>query len=793
MNEPPPVGLTHAEVQKRIDAGQINATPDSLVPSMLKIIQKNTLTLFNFINMSLALTLIALGYPRDALFGIVAVVNTLMGIAQEVRAKRTLDKLTILSQSKVCLVRDGQSLELPPGEAVLGDTMLLRQGDQVCADATITASAGMKADESLLTGESDRIPKNPGDKVLSGSFITAGYGYAQITAVGKDNYAAALTSEAKQEKKERSRLLRHLRMLIRVLAVLIIPLGAIFFYTSYVKDRLELDASILGTAAAMVGMIPEGLVLLTGLTLTIGALQLARRKALVQSLSGIETLARADVLCLDKTGTITDGTLSVEQIDCFRGHESQATQAISEILHATDDQNVTAVALRERFGKPPEWTPGYVLPFSSERKWSGAFFPGKGSWILGGSGGGSGGGIPLNGLSGGQDLAERVEEYAGQGYRVLLLAFSPHEIEKENLPGELFVAALILLSDKIRPDAPNTFRFFEREGVVLKVISGDHPRTVAAIASRAGLDGKSVDMSRLDSGTCYNSLAEEYTVFGRASPAQKRDLIRAMRKNGHTVCMTGDGVNDILAMRESDCSLAMAGGSGAARSAGDFVLMTSDFSAMTDIMRQGRRVINNIERVAGLYLVKTIYSFLLTLIFIILPLNYPFKPIQMTLISAFMVGIPTFFLALRPDYAQPGRNFWKNVLIFSLPGALIVVFNTLIIQLAGDWRFFDLPWNDTSTMSVLLIGVVGLSLLFRITKPLTKPFVFLFCTLGIGFISMFIFTREFFSLESLFTRNVFFYLPLAVAVNPMLSAMSRIFGRIMDWGSSRLKKYQGGR
>lgn len=767
-------GLTQEQVRQRMEAGAHNKQPEGLTPSIGKIVRKNTCTLFNLINVLLALAILLVGHIENTLFIGIALCNTAMGIFQEVRAKRTLDRLSILAQTKAHAVRDGKITAIGCEEIVMDDVILLQTGNQVCADAVVLQSQGLEMDEALLTGEPDGIRKEPGDKVMSGSFVVGGSAYVRVTAVGDDNYATALTKEAKRVKKSRSKLMRNLTLIIRVLTFIIIPVGIVLFYNQYTTDGATIQSAVLGASAAMLGMIPEGLILLTGITLTVSALNLARNNALVQSLDSIETLARVDVICLDKTGTITDGTLSFETLDKLEQvPDGWAEQAISELMGALQDENVTADILRKAFGSERRWKLETAVPFSSKRKWSGATFEGEGSFVIG---------APAFVF---QDkslpLFGRAQTYTARGLRVLCLAHTDQPIQGDALPAKLRCIALLVLSDTIRAEAPETFRYFREQGVTLKVISGDDPLTVSAIASAAGLEGyeKAVDMSRIAPGTDLRAIAEENTVFGRVSPQQKRELICALGANGHTTCMTGDGVNDVPAMKEADCSVAMVSGSDAARSACDFVLMTSNFSAMIQVLREGRRVINNIENVAAMYLVKTIYSTILSILYTFLPLPYPFTPLQLTPINVFTVGIPSFLLALRPNFERPEGRFLPNVLENSLPAAITVIMNILIVELAGI--AFELTTLETSTMHVLLTATVGFVLLFRVSEPLTGKMIVINIALIAGFLAFFILGGPFFTLGSLFNRTAFFYLPLLYASIYVFRGLSSGVCRIEAW------------
>ncbi|MDR1736106.1 MAG: HAD-IC family P-type ATPase [Oscillospiraceae bacterium] len=775
---PGDAGLTSQQVRSRLDAGAYNVQPEGLTPTVGRILFKNTVSLFNLLNVALAILLIVVGHPENTLFMGIVLSNSAMGIIQELRAKRTLDKLAILARGSAAVIRDGVETQTEPGGIVLHDLLRLRAGAQIYADAEVVRSDGLECDESLLTGEPDSIYKNPGDKLLSGSFVTAGGGLARVIAVGRDNYASMLTVEAKKVKNAKSKLMRVLNFIIRCVSFTVIPVGALMFYSKF-SSGAQIPDAVLDTASAVVGMIPQGLILLTGVTLTVGALNLARRGAMVQSLFSIETLARADVLCLDKTGTITDGTLSFEEIIPLPGFDAQtAENALGLLMGALDDQNATADALRKRFGADRSKAPDAVIPFSSSRKYSGAQFGGV-SFVLG---------APAFVFPGGDGaFFEKAGELAQTGKRVLCLARSDSALGEQALPLGLQCAALIVLSDTVRADARETFRYFADEGVTLKVISGDDARTVSNIAGKAGIAGAEdfIDMSACPDGTEFTELVKRYTVFGRVSPAQKRELVLALQKNGHTTCMTGDGVNDILAMKASDCSVAMMAGSDAARGAGDFVLVNSDFSAMINVLKEGRRVINNIETVSCLYLTKTVFSALLSLLFIFLPHPYPYTLLQMTPVNALTVGVPSFFLALRANYYRPEGRFLENVLEKALPAALTVVFNVLFILAASV--LFGLSEKESSTINVFLVGVVGFVLLAATARPITKWVRLLLGALCAASAALFIFFGRFFDYGNMFTRNALFYLPLILISSRMFWFLSARTKGIAAWYGRRRK------
>jgi cation-transporting ATPase E len=772
-------GLTADQVRRRIAAGSVNAQPQGLTPTIGRIYRKNILTLFNMIMASLGLLLIIAGRPAQALFLGIAVINTALGIFQEIRSKRKLDKLSILSQSPVRVFRDGNIVPLPPGEIVLDDILLIGAGEQVAADSIVVESEGLEANESLLTGESDNIQKKHGDTVLSGSFIAAGRATVKVSAVGSGSFATALTAEAKKVKTQTSRLMRILRGIIRVLAVAILPLGGFLFYRQLQASGDWIEA-LVGSATAIIGMIPQGLVMLTGITMTVSAVKLTKHKALVQSLDAIETLARVNMLCLDKTGTITDGTLTFEQMVLMEGQDAKEVRAaVAGLMGALKDDNATAAGLRKEFGSMPG-TAMHVVPFSSARKWSGATV-----------GAPAGRGGPVSYIIGApafvfpkQAVSPQVKKFAEDGFRVLCIAKSSTPLRDAALPPDLSCMALLVLSDTVRANAPDTFRHFIEQGVTLKVISGDDPLTVSHVAGKAGIPGaeRFIDMSRVTGDLSF--IIEDYTVFGRVSPSQKRDLIRAMKRAGHTTCMTGDGVNDVIAMKEADCAIAMINGSAAARGASDFVLMTSDFSAMTGIMNEGRRVINNIESVAALFMLQVIYAMLLTLTYSSFLQVYPFpyEQFQMTPVNFLTVGLPSFFLALRKNYSKPQNRFVTGILEHSLPAAVSVLLGVLALQAAGI--LFELQQNDLFSMNIFIIGIAALVLLVRITLPLSKPFIALYCVIGAAFSALFL-GAGMFDLENLVTRNVFFYLPVAVAIPYVYGKIGGFIRMVRGWWRQR--------
>lgn len=782
-------GLSEQTVQQRYQSGQYNKEVEDLSRTTSQIVRENSITLFNFINLFLAVAVFLVGYPKNALFFWIIIVNTAIGIIQEIHAKRTIDRLSLVNKTKVTVLRDQHLLKLYQEELVLGDVLYLTLGNQIPSDATVIYTDGLEVDESLLTGESDNILKQIDDPLMSGSFITSGYAYAEVTAVGEDNFVAKLSKEAKSEKQSTSELMRSLNLLIRSLTFAIIPIGLLLFWSQYLSTQ-SLPKTVLGVSGALISMIPEGLMLLTSVAFAVGAANLAKKKTLIQRLACIETLARVDTICLDKTGTITDGTLYFKELIVEAPFDRPTVEnVLGQVMTALADQNATAQALRASFPlKQKQWEVRSVMPFSSARKWSGVSFKEHETYVMG---------APEFIYSEVPEAIQAIIDlYSQKGHRVLVLVGFSEDLAAGQFPEKMETLAILVLADTIRENAKETFSYFENEDVTLKVISGDNPVTVSNIAINAGILGAEnfVDMSSLPEEVDYQQLVETKTVFGRVTPYQKRELIRALKENGHTTCMTGDGVNDILSLREADVSVAMASGSEAARAVSDVVLLNSDFGNMIQVLHEGRRVINNIERVAAMYMVKTIYSAILAVSFIFLALPYPFAPLQLTPINTLTVGLPSFILALKPSYERIKGHFLTNILRISFPGALTVIFCIFTLQLAGSW--FDLTHAEVSTMCVLLTGCIGFQVLGRVAKPLDKRRKIMVWLLLAGFLACFLFFGNFFMYTTLFTRNVLFYLPLILGSRSIFNFMAKLMSKLAKewpvisrkWKRSKIKE-----
>ncbi|HIS99248.1 MAG TPA: HAD-IC family P-type ATPase [Candidatus Faecaligallichristensenella faecipullorum] len=755
-------GLSEAQVRARVEAGLTNQTSRAPGKTTAQILRGNLMTLFNLLNLVLAILVISVGSYKNALFMIVIILNAVIGTVQELRAKKTVEKLSVISAPTALAVRSGREVKLGVSELVLDDVMVLKSGMQICADGVVLEGE-IEVNESLLTGESDPILKRPGDGLMSGSFVVSGRANARVDKVGDDNYAAQLTRDAQRLKKPNSELMKSLNALIRVISVVILPLGAALFIKSRFILHESLQDGVVSTVAAMVGMIPEGLILLTSVALAVGVIRLAQRKTLVQELYCMETLARVDVLCLDKTGTITEGSMEVQGIIPLAAPEDQVRTDMGILASAMQDDNPTFAALRAAFPPIQGSAPLKVVPFSSARKWSGARFEKLGSLVLGA------GEFVLGADY--QSIRGRVEECAQKGQRVLVLAQSDQDFQGEQgLPQGLKPLALLTLADKIRPEAAGTLRFFAEQDVDLRVISGDNPKTVAAVAGRAGLKDAQlcVDASTLKTEEQIRQAAARYKVFGRVTPEQKCKLVRALKAQGHVVAMTGDGVNDVPALKEADCSVAMASGSDAARQVAQLVLLDNNFASMPHVVLEGRRVINNIRRSASLFLTKTLFSFLLAIISLIFGAGYPFEPIQLTLFSTITIGIPSFFLALEPNRARIQGKFLQTVIRQAAPGALCIVLGVQALTALATGT----P-EQLSTMATLYAVLVGLIVLFRVCMPFNRNRVVLFAGCCVLFVGAICLLPVWFSLAALERNHVLMVLGAAVVGGLALPLLSK--------------------
>lgn len=764
----PNVGLDKEQVEERVLRNMVNFKSDAISKSYLKIFTTNIFTLFNIVNVFLAaMILIFNGQVKNMLFAIIAIVNLVIGIVQEIRSKVALDKLSLVSAPSIEVMRSGEKVSLPTSEIVIDDVIILKQGSQIPTDC-IVIDGECEVNESLLTGEQDDIHKQNGDRMMSGSFVQSGTCKARVIAVGDDTYASKLMSEAKKFKKSKSELMRSINWIIRIATIIIFPLGILMFKTN-MTYATSVSSAVTATVSSVIGMIPEGLVMLTSIALALGIIRLAKRRTLVQDLYSIETLARVDTLCLDKTGTITEGTMQVENVHVYSSRLGSVDDIMANLVSALGQNNATFEACAHYFSSNERYEVLKLMPFSSARKWSGASFKDAGTYIVG---------APEFVLKDRYYMVDRdVKEYASQGFRVLVLVKTSETLKDGDMSTEkMKIIALIVLSDKIRSTAKATFDYFEKQGVQLKVISGDNPLTVSKVAERAGLKNaeKYVDASvDLDTPDKIYEAAEKYTVFGRVSPSQKKELIAALKAHGHTVGMTGDGVNDVMALKEADCSIAMASGSDASRNVSQLVLLDSDFSALPSVVAEGRRVINNIERAASLFLVKTTFSAVLSLLLIIFQLStYPFEPIQLTLINTLFVGIPSFILALEPNDRRVKGNFLSKVFKRALPAGLTVAFAiTLICWIYNDIGFDVSP--QISTMSVYITACVSFIVLMQVCMPYTKDKIFMLALLFVAFVFAVSnpFLSEMFTLVSLYPDMVVKLVIIMLCIIPIMAFM----------------------
>lgn len=714
-HETPSTGLSAAEVAARVARGQVNETGERTSRTFGEIVKANVLTRFNAILGSMLVVILIVGPLNDALFGIVLVSNALIGIVQEVRAKRTLDRLAVLSAPRARVVRDGRAQEIAVEEVVLDDLLEVRTGDQIPADGIVRVVDGLEADESLLTGESEPIDKREGDELLSGSFVVAGTGRFQAVRIGPDAYARKLAAEARRFTVVHSELVAGINRILRYVTWAIFPTAALLLYSQFAINDEGWREAMTGTVAGVVGMVPEGLVLLTSIAFAVAAVTLARRKVLVQELPAVEGLARVDVVCLDKTGTLTEGEVVFDRLDEFPGADHDEVEAALGALADDENANATLRAIGFTFPPPEGWERTLVVPFSSARKWSAAAFGDHGAWVIGAPE------MVWARAAPDDPVRAQADELAASGARVLLLARARANLTGDELPAAMEPTALVLLEEKLRPDAPDTLRYFAEQGVELKVISGDNPRTVGAVAQRVGLPhaGTPVDARELpEDEAALADVLEEHTVYGRVSPHQKQGMVRALQSRGHVVAMTGDGVNDALALKLADIGVAMGSGAAATRSVAQLVLLDGRFATMPGVVAEGRRVIANIERVANLFVTKTVYAMLLALAVGIGRLPYPFLPRHLTLVSSFTIGIPAFFLSLAPNPRRYVPGFVRRVLRFTIPAGFVAAaatFGAYALARVQDGVSLD----EARTTAALVLLTIGLWVLIILARPLT--------------------------------------------------------------------------
>lgn len=705
-------GLTAAEVNARIEAGKINIADDSSDRTTGKIIRDNLLTYFNLIFLVITVLLCIAGAFRDLTFLPIIIGNILIGIVQELRAKKTLDKMKILNAGHAVVIREGKRQKVTAEELVIDDLVWLSSGDAICADSVVV-SGEITVNESMLTGEADGIVKKENEELLSGSFVVSGEGYARLTRVGNDSYISKLTNEAKALKKgEESEMIRSINMFVKVIGIIIIPMSVILFVQAFVFRNASFRTSITSMVASIIGLIPEGLYLLTTLALAVSVMKLAKDKVLLHDMKSIESLARVDVLCVDKTGTITKPEMTVTEIvSC----DDSMNEVFTDYVMSSIDNNATAVALKKYLNDNNvvngKRTASKVYPFNSTVKY-GAMAFNDDYYVLGAP--------EFIIKTGFNNLKDDISQYTTKGYRVIVLAKAESLTRDGVIDGEILPLGFVVLANEIRDNAVETFTYFKEQGVAIKVISGDNPATVSEVARQAGIENaeKYVDASTLTDNLMISEAIAKYTVFGRVTPKQKQQFVKALKMQGHTVAMTGDGVNDILALKDADCSVAMASGSEATAQAAQIVLLDSDFSRMPEIVLEGRRVVNNVQRSASLFLVKNLFSLLLTIFSTVLMISYPLMPSQVSLISMFTIGIPGFLLALEPNKSRIKGHFLGNVLLKALPAGLTDFFAVSALVICG--HVFNIPSTDIATASTLLIAVVGFMIMIKISHPFNK-------------------------------------------------------------------------
>ncbi len=766
-------GLSSQQVQEHRLHGWTNRAVDPPSKTIKEIVQDNVFTYFNLIFLVLAALLIVVGSFRDLTFLPVIILNTLIGIIQETRAKKVLDNLTMMNAPHVTVVRDGKSSTIDAEELVLDDIVIFKAGSQVCADAEVCAGE-VQVNESLLTGESDEITKRKGDSLMSGSFIVSGQCHARLEKVGEDSYISKLTMEAKgMQDGEQSEMIRSLDKLVKCVGIAIIPIGIVLFLQAFVLQEEGFRSSVTSMIAAIIGMVPEGLYLLASVALAVSSIRLAQKKVLLHDMKCIETLARINVLCVDKTGTITENTMEVQDVIPTEEYQSKETGDLMAVLGdftaAQSKDNITMEAMKRYFTTSSGRIPVSKTGFSSATKYSSVTFE-DGAYVLG---------APEFVLRENyEDYTETINKYALKGARVLVFGIYDGEIDGKPLKKGITPLAYVLLANPIRKEAKETFAYFAEQGVEVKVISGDNPLTVCEVAKTAGIANaeRCVDASALKTDEEMREAVLKNTVFGRVTPNQKRQFVQILKEQGKTVAMTGDGVNDVLALKDADCSIAMASGSEAAAQASQLVLLESDFSCMPQVVLEGRRVVNNIQRSASLFLVKNIFSFLLSLASVVFMFTYPLEPSQISLISMFTIGIPAFFLALEPNKNIIKGHFLTNVFLKALPAALTDVLAVGALVIFG--QTFGVSSTDISTAATMLLAIVGFMILYKISAPMNKMRAVILggCIAGLLFCSVFL--NNVFAITGMTTKCIMLFVVFAIATEPVLRYLTIVIEKL---------------
>lgn len=765
----PDVGLLDEQVQQHISDGWMNHAVGAPSKTTKEIIQSNVFTYFNLIFVVLALLLCLVGSFRDLTFLPVIIANTCIGIFQEIRAKKVLDNLTMLNAPTATVIRNSKSSTIPAEELVLDDIVIFKAGNQICADA-IVCNGEVQVNESLLTGESDEITKKSGDLLMSGSFIVSGECRARLDKVGEDAYISKLTLQAKEmNHQEQSEMIRSLDKLVKFVGIAIIPIGLLLFIQAFFFQHTAFRSSVTSTVAAIIGMIPEGLYLLASVALAVSSIRLAKKKVLLHDMKCIETLARVNVLCVDKTGTITENTMQVKDIIPSTHYDSKTMAPLETLLSdfavSMSNDNITMAAIKSHFHAPSGKKAIAKTGFSSATKYSSVTFEEQ-TYVLGAP--------EFVLLDTYPDYEADILSYASKGMRILVFGTYDGEIDGSLLTKPVLPLGYLLLANPIRKQAKETFSYFANQGVAVKVISGDNPSTVSEVAKEAGILGAEayVDASTLTSDEEMKQALLTHTVFGRVTPDQKRKFVQLLKESGKTVAMTGDGVNDVLALKDADCSIAMASGSEAAAQASQLVLLDSDFSCMPEVVLEGRRVVNNIERSASLFLVKNIFSFLLSLFSVVFMINYPLEPSQVSLISMFTIGIPAFFLALEPNKNIIEGHFLTNVLLKALPAGLTDVLAVGALVVFG--QTFKVNTTDISTAATMLLAIVGFMILYNISAPMNPLRICILsgCVAGLLFCSLYL--NDLFALTGMSKKCIMLFVVFAIATEPVLRYLTWI-------------------
>ena len=781
-------GLSTKQVSDRFAAGLFNCVKQKYSKSYFSIIINNVFTVFNLLGLLVCIALIAISGTyevklSDFFFVFFYIANISIGIIQEIRAKKCIDKLSLVSSKNTKAIRNGETIEIATDEIVLDDVLILGIGNQIPTDCKILKGE-IEVNESLLTGESVPVKKKPGDTILAGSFITSGICTVLADKVGKDNYVETLSAKAKQYKKPHSEIMNSLKVIIKIIGFIIVPIALLWILKTTLVSKLGIEIAIYRTSTVVIGMIPAGMFLLTSVALAVGIIKLAKHKTLVQDLYSLEMLARVDTICFDKTGTITDGKMTVTELEPLTNADMQIKEVISSMLGSLKDENQTAIAMRNYFGDAVSISASQILPFNSARKLSAVTFDSLGTFAFG---------APEFVLQSDEfnKYKEKIEDYAKKGLRVLVLARSNESLGEDFIPNNFEALALIIIADNVREDAISTIKWFKDNGVQIKVISGDNPITVSEVSKRVGIDNadKYVSLEGLSDEEVFN-IANEYTVFGRVSPEQKAILVKALKANGHVTAMTGDGVNDILALKESDCAISVAAGSEAARNVSHLVLLDNNFNSMPQVVYEGRRVINNVQSSASLFLMKTIFTMLMGLFALCLPYMdaYPYKLSNMIMFEVFIIGIPSFFLSFQPNDSRVEGRFISYVIKKSLPSAILMILSVMIVEIFR--MALDISGNDEvfNTMGILVLTFAGVINLFITCKPLNKyrSFVFfsnLVIIILITAISLFGYLESTLSLVSLMPISTYWFnhlivLGITVLDLPLAFLLHKLFDKI---------------